>query len=138
MKPLGTLLLGLLGLAACSKSSDDATPFKIDPTWYPSPSNRLQLIVPSKYGPPQDSVAVVFRNPDAVKTRYHFQLRRYTGATYVQIADAQTRLLNPNENQQINYSTLPTGQYVYGKDAIHVLLTNADTQVYYGDFLLTN
>ncbi len=138
MKMPGALLLGLLGLTACSKSSTGADPNRVDPTWYPSPSNRLQLVVPSKYGPPQDSVAVIFRNPDAAKTRYHFQLRRYTGATYVQIADAQTRLLNPGENQQINYSTLPTGAYVYGKDAIHVLLTNADTQVYYGDFIISN
>ncbi|AMJ65591.1 hypothetical protein AXW84_09220 [Hymenobacter sp. PAMC 26628] len=72
------------------------------------------------------------------KTQYHFQIRRYTGATYVQIADAQTRLLKPSETQQVNYSTLPTGQFVYGKDAIHVVLTNSDTQEFYGDFLLTN
>ncbi len=138
MKPLNVLLLGLLGLASCSKSSTDNNPYRVDPTWYPSPSTRLQLVVPSKYGPSQDSVAVIFRNPDVGKTQYHFQIRRYTGATYVQIADAQTRLLKPSETQQVNYSTLPTGQFVYGKDTIHVLLTNSDTQEFYGDFLLTN
>jgi hypothetical protein len=137
MKLLAILLLSSLSLAACSKSSSDNNPYRVDPTWYPSPTTRLQLVVPSKYGPSQDSVAVVFRNPDAVSTRYHFELRRYTGPTYVQIADDQTRLLKPNETQQINYSTLPTGQFVYGKDAIHVLLTNADSHEFYGDFKLT-
>ncbi|TPG66028.1 hypothetical protein [Hymenobacter nivis] len=137
MKPLTPLLLCLLGLASCSKSSDD-NPYRVDPTWYPSPTTRLQLVVPSKYGPAQDSVAVIFRNPDAVNTGYDFQLRRYTGATYVEIGTDKTRLLKPGETQQINYSTLPTGQYVYGKDAIHVLLTNTDTHEFYGDFQLTN
>ncbi|OGX91438.1 hypothetical protein [Hymenobacter coccineus] len=137
MKPLIALSLSLLSLTACSKAAD-TNPYNVDPTWYPSPSNRLQLVVPSKYGPSQDSVAVIFRNPDAVKTRYQFQLRRYTGPTYVEIADDQTRLLKAGETQQINYSTVPTGQYVYGKDAIHVLLTNSDTHEFYGDFQLTN
>jgi hypothetical protein len=89
------------------------------------------------YGPSQDSVAILFRNPDQVKTRYRFQVRRYTGTKYVQIADDSTRLLNPKETQQINYSTLPTGQYVYGQDAIHVVLNNSVTKEIYGDFKLT-
>ncbi|GGF22647.1 hypothetical protein [Hymenobacter cavernae] len=132
---LSLLLCGAL-LSACSKDNDPKD--GIDPTWYTSPTNRLQLVVPSKYGPPQDSVAVIFRNPDQVKVRYHFLLRRYTGPNFVQIADAHTRLLNPNETQQINYSTLPTGAYTYGQDAIHVVLENADTKEMYGDFVLTS
>lgn len=124
------LLLGRLGPVACSKAPDGAGPNRVGPAWYPSPPNRLQLVVPHKYGPPQDSVAVAFRNPSAVKTRYHFRLRRYAGAAGVQTADAQNRWLNPGKNQQMDCSTLPTGAYVHGKDAAHVLPINADTQVY--------
>lgn len=133
---LPSLLFCAALFGACSKDKDPSD--KIDPTWYASPTNRLQLVVPSKYGPSQDSVAVIFRNPDAAKVRYHFLLRRYTGVNYVQIADDYTRSLNPKETQQINYSTLPTGQYVYGQDAIRIILENADTKEMYGDFKLTS
>lgn len=70
--------------------------------------------------------------------RYHYVIRRYTGVNFVQIGDDFTRLLNPKETQQINYSTIPTGAYVYGQDAIRVILDNADTKEVYGDFKLTN
>lgn len=136
MKFLLPSLLCCALLGACSK--DKADPNKIDPTWYTSPTDRLQLVVPSKYGPAQDSVAVIFRNTESVKVRYHFTVRRYTGVNFVQIGEDNTRLLNPKETQQINYSTLPTGQYVYGQDAIRVTLDNADTKEVYGDFKLTN
>ena len=135
MRILLSSLLCCALLGACSKDKSEPS---IDPTWYTSPTDRLQLVVPSKYGPAQDSVAIIFRNTEAVKVRYHYVIRRYTGVNFVQIGDDFTRLLNPKETQQINYSTIPTGAYVYGQDAIRVILDNADTKEVYGDFKLTN
>lgn len=138
MKTPLALALGWLLLSGCAKlkADLDARPPRADDDWH-SPTARLHLVVPSRRGPSQDLVAIVFRNPDAAKVRYQFQIRRYTGPHYVLIASGHTNLLAPAETQQINYSTLPTGPYDYGQDALRVLLTNEDTHQKYGDFLLT-
>ncbi|AMJ65592.1 hypothetical protein [Hymenobacter sp. PAMC 26628] len=132
------ITIGWLLLSGCAKSKTDldARQAGADDGWH-SPTTRLHLVVPSKYGPAQDLVAIVFHNPDTMKVRYRFQIRRYTGARYVLIANDHTTLLPPHGAQQINYSTLPTGRYDYKKDALRVLLTNEDTHQNYGEFLLT-
>ena len=138
MRVFFLLTVGWLVLSGCAKLKADlnASPSDAGDAWR-SPTPRLLLVVPSKYGPAQDLVAVVFRNPDPVNVRYRFEIRRYTGARYVRIADDHTGLLAPHGTQQINYSTVPTGRYDYKKDALRVLLSNADTHRPYGDFLLT-
>ncbi len=132
------IAVGWLLLSGCAKSKTDpgGRQASADEGWH-SPTARLNLVVPSKYGPAQDLVAIVFHNPDTVKVRYRFQIRRYTGPRYVLIANDLTALLPPNGAQQINYSTLPTGRYDYKRDALRVLLTNEDTHQSYGEFLLT-
>lgn len=138
MRIFFTVITGLFVLSGCAKLKADLNASQSDAsdTWY-SPTPRLLLVVPSKYGPAQDLVAVVFRNPDPVKVRYRFEIRRYTGPRYVLLANDHTGLLAPHGTQQINYSTLPTGRYDYKHDALRVLLSNEDTHQSYGNFLLT-
>jgi hypothetical protein len=130
--------IGWLLLSGCAKLKNDLDAYQTgtDNNWH-SATARLKLVVPSKYGPAQDLVAIVFRNPDTTKVRYQFQIRRYTGTHYILIANDHTNPIAPGSTQQINYSTLPTGRYDYEKDALRVLLTNADTHQNYGNFLLT-
>ncbi|OGX91439.1 hypothetical protein [Hymenobacter coccineus] len=135
MKVSFALAVGGALLAGCGQSKTDLGA-DAGNEWH-SPTPRLHLIIPSRYGPAQDLLALGFRNPDTMKVRYQFQIRRYTGPQYVLVAEGQTSLLAPTGTEQINYSTLPTGPFIYKTDSLRVLLSNADTHQRYGDFLLT-